>query len=324
VDLVFHFQFTEIKWIEWLLRDAVDRIHYDVQFSRPIGDAIHVFGLRDCDAAAIRDYIPKCRDLGGQISLFQIGDEYFTSRVDLYDLFDRVIRNHRNSFVAAPGVLSILLGLPNAEPVSRSFAPASGRSFVWSFAGQIKTSRIAMAEALAPIVPNRLVDTMRPGTVALEAAGYAALLDDTVFIPCPMGNAHLETWRVYEALERGCIPVLEARLTLDYYRALLGPHPLPTFASWREAGRAMARLAADPQALDDLQAEVARWWAGAKDKLRADVHAHLGGPSRRRELTAFAKRLRVRNPALRKASGMVEILRHQTLASIRQRLTAGR
>lgn len=51
---------------------------------------------------------------------------------------------------------------------------------------------------------------------------------DSIFSPCPQGNVLLETPRVYEALQCGSIPIVERRLTLDYYKQLLGPHPLPT------------------------------------------------------------------------------------------------
>jgi hypothetical protein len=64
---------------------------------------------------------------------------------------------------------------------------------------------------------------------------YHAILDNTLFAPCPMGNAMLETWRFYEALEAGCIPIIEARPWMHYHERLLGPHPVPTVYRWSQA-----------------------------------------------------------------------------------------
>jgi hypothetical protein len=79
-----------------------------------------------------------------------------------------------------------------------------------------------------------------------------------------MGNTNLECYRVYEALECGSIPIVERRLTLDYFRTLLGEHPLPTVASWREARRFISRMLTAPSEMDALQLRCTNWWNSYK------------------------------------------------------------
>ena len=46
------------------------------------------------------------------------------------------------------------------------------------------------------------------------------ILVSTEFIPCPNGFFHPETYRLYEALESGCIPIVENALIntmTDYF-----------------------------------------------------------------------------------------------------------
>jgi hypothetical protein len=82
--------------------------------------------------------------------------------------------------------------------------------FLWSFAGFKRATRISMFENLKHVEPHKcyLYDgqSQQPW---LDRAEFRALLSDSVFSPCPMGNTVLESFRIYESLEMGCIPILE-------------------------------------------------------------------------------------------------------------------
>ena len=56
------------------------------------------------------------------------------------------------------------------------------------------------------------------------------ILSSTEFIPCPNGFFHPETYRVYEALECECIPIVEN--AFKYYDRLFPNNPFikdPTY-----------------------------------------------------------------------------------------------
>jgi hypothetical protein len=140
------------------------------------------------------------------------------------------------------------------------------------------------------------------------------------FSPCPMGNATIDTSRVYESLEFGCIPLVELRLSLDYYKNLLGPNPLPAFHDWREARQFMERLIRDKSALLAKQTETMDWWKAYKDGLRTEVREAINGASRAQELQRFSGLVRNRFPLVHQPLRIIELLRHQSAGSLWRRL----
>jgi hypothetical protein len=135
-----------------------------------------------------------------------------------------------------------------------------------------------------------------------------------------MGNAILETWRLYESLELGCIPVVETRPSLDYFTGLLGRHPIPSFKNW-EAARYYAQDAlADKSSLLRMQLEIRDWWTAKKQAVRAQVRHAATGPSRQAALRRYGGLARNRYPALHEPLRLAELLRHQNGASLTGRL----
>ena len=59
------------------------------------------------------------------------------------------------------------------------------------------------------------------------------ILSSTEFIPCPYGFFHPETYRVFEALECGCIPIVES--AYDYYEHVFPNNPFLKVNIWKEA-----------------------------------------------------------------------------------------
>ena len=136
-----------------------------------------------------------------------------------------------------------------------------------------------MIEALRPMTPNYVHTTEQGRLKPVGKNEYQRILRDSIFVPCSMGNINLESFRVYEALECGAIPILEKRLGLDYFVRLLGPHPLPTFGSWRQAAHFITLIRDDRIALLNLQKQCMDWWATYKQNLREHVVGFLENPS---------------------------------------------
>ena len=111
----------------------------------------------------------------------------------------------------------------------------------------------------------------RPGNFDEVTTAAFDALAESVFAPCGMGTAHLESSRIYAALELGAIPIVERRRWLDYFGLLLGDHPLPSVRSWDEAPALMSALLADQHRLGRLQARVVEWWAATKARLAAEA-----------------------------------------------------
>ena len=180
-----------------------------------------------------------------------------------------------------------------------------------------------MVQRLKALQPNLLVKTASisdPDGEKLTKAEFDAVLADTVFSPCPMGNVILETWRFYESLELGCIPLAERRPSLRYFDNLLGPNPVPTFLSWSDALRYAEAAFTDKPGLRRKQAEIGAWWTEKKATVKAHLQEVLSGPSRSAELRRYAGLTRNKFAVVHEPLRLAELVRHQSGASLRRRL----
>jgi len=97
-------------------------------------------------------------------------------------------------------------------------------------------------------------------------------MDDSIFVPCPAGWQNLESFRTWEALEAGCIPIVERRPQFDYYAALCEDYPFPSVTDWAEAAPVLEMSDTD---LEALRQRCADWWQERKAALRARIGAAL-------------------------------------------------
>jgi hypothetical protein len=86
---------------------------------------------------------------------------------------------------------------------------ASKRRRMWSFAGSLKADRIQAFDCFKDIKPYQLnIIEFFNDSKGLTTEEYADLLSDTVFCLAPQGGCNLDSFRIYEALEAGSIPVV--------------------------------------------------------------------------------------------------------------------
>jgi hypothetical protein len=191
-----------------------------------------------------------------------------------------------------------------------------------------KSSRPDMAHELAKVAPNFIFATDDvPGFVFYNKVDgkrrlfpreeYAEFLFESSFSPCPMGNANLECFRVYESLECGAIPIIEKRMTLDYFRELLGDHPMPTVRSWREARGLIAEILQVPAQMDALQQSCLQWWRSYKK----EYTVRLGEYMRSRLNAPAAQDGPIMLPQYRQPGWQVrELLRHHDARALMRRV----
>ena len=83
------------------------------------------------------------------------------------------------------------------------------RKYIWSFCGFIqKNNRSFFIEHLKKIQPYYLFETTATCFFNLNNIEYSNIMKDTMFIPCLPGNTNIETQRLIESLEFGCIPIV--------------------------------------------------------------------------------------------------------------------
>ena len=94
------------------------------------------------------------------------------------------------------------------------------------------------------------------------------ILSSTEFIPCPNGFVHPETYRLYEALECGCIPFVEN--AYRYYDRLLPNNPFLKVDKWIEAKSVIREWGNDR--VNQKFEECKTWWIQYKNQLQKFIN----------------------------------------------------
>jgi hypothetical protein len=262
---------AEEDWYRFLLEPLTIIEHSSPHFSIVEDNAIYAIigslGLRHMPVSFLKQ-LNKRQGKG----LLHLGDEFLAGGYDLYRHFDFVIRNYYAGKLSVDGIKTIPLGYPNGMVGLGWELKASQRPLAWSFLGNLNAVRASMIAEFTHLQPHRLnVYNRRNGGQPLRADEYKAALQSSTFLPCPMGNVMLETWRVYEGLEAGTIPLVSKRLFMCYHDLVMPGHPIPSFGNWSAARRFAEGLLKDRAALDALQARIGGWWKTYKTTIRNDL-----------------------------------------------------
>ncbi len=155
--------------------------------------------------------------------------------------------------------------------------PADRRHLDWVFAGQVNHARRQqLVEVLRTMDGGELIPT-KGFTQGLERGQYLGLLAQAKVVPCPGGIGGPDSFRVWEALEAGCLPVVDARCPAytseGYWRFVLGESPpFPVVDNWETF----------PELLDGLLAgwpgnavRAQAWWMGWQRKVAQRIMADI-------------------------------------------------
>lgn len=101
---------------------------------------------------------------------------------------------------------------------------------------------------------------------------YRNVLFNTLFIPCPMGNYNIDSFRLYESLECGCIPLVPKKTLFqnyDYYDMLFGVKtPFVKIEYWKNVENVINDLLKDKEKLEKLRLTIYNWWKNYKLSLK--------------------------------------------------------
>ena len=207
---------------------------------------------------------------GVKFYVLHMSDEYGKDPIGFYGLAQGVIRNYyRKDLVESPTVSVIPLGfhwaIPNGEPALHTPRPPF-REVVWSFVG---TGWAGRKEKLAYLqaVPgdNKLVfmdQWNAPGMLGREET--LSILLNSWFVPCPAGN-NGETFRIYEALEAGAVPIVVQEEGMEDYFTFIGRYlPLMLATSWEHAAQLVYTLRNQPELYEKYRLQLLEAWENCK------------------------------------------------------------
>lgn len=221
-------------------------------------------------------------DAGNKI-LVHLSDEKLRHRRGIYSRFSVVFRNYfdpRLSF--RRNVFQLPLGWTYSFSGSRTSLRPS--QHLWSFCGADKADRRIMLDSFAPLDGGFVhIASGWDSHDQLEPAEMRKIYQGSTFVLCPQGNAHVDTFRVMEALQSGSVPVTIKFLGKDFFRYTFGNHPFIVANDWGHAAELVANFRDKPDEARALREKVATWYDGYLSDLSLDIAA-IGRGERRRGL----------------------------------------
>ena len=275
-------KYYEADWIAEIFSGIPYTEHLDGHFSVFENDSVIVLTVHEPPFPdQIKSYFDEMDKRNYRYAIVHIEDELYGQTTEFYKNAQFVLRNYwHKKFLRDKNVVPFPIGYKVGfwhGRQNKQTPEASQRDYVWSFAGQIiqKPTRQEMIAQMKSIPCTYYIhETFAwADPKSLSIIDYRNLLLKTIFVPCPTGWWNLDSFRVYEALEAGCIPIVEKK-PFDYFSKLFGRYPFLSVDRWEEAPDLINHLLADPVRLEQKRQQCLKWWLNQKKRLQKRVE-HL-------------------------------------------------
>ena len=182
----------------------------------------------------------------------------------------------------APNGFRTGVGPRQRQVLKKSFERQSLASFLgWINNGaSFNNERASFAGPAAKCGDNLYVMPSNGFAGGYNVGLYSAIMEDTVFAPCPSGN-NPETIRLYDALELGCIPISLSHefLISEDALGLIGAVPFPLLETWEELPKFLEKMKgitqSHPSEISELQEKCIHWWADYKQAIRQKISSRI-------------------------------------------------
>ena len=205
-----------------------------------------------------------------KIFLFHLGDEFgFHNLSTVYNSCDYVWRPFCSSkYFNNEKVMCIPIGYKSGVLNKEK----SNRKYRWAFTGTPhKSSRHDLLYQFFNIEPFFCHKTQKFDKNIIAVDEMNDVLSSTDFIPCPNGFFHPETYRVYEALECGCIPIVEN--AYKYYDRLFPGNPFLKIDKWLDAKPIVQGWSHEQ--IEKKRAECKIWWKEKKNSIQDFIKSKI-------------------------------------------------
>ena len=258
---IYHKKNSDI-WIYEILQ----KIKYNVIDSEKNLEKGDILIIVDSNPEKKIELYNKLKLICSKILLFHLGDEagsYDLSQI--YNKCDYILRAFcSNKYFKNNRVKCIPLGYKSGI----SDRQKKNSKYKWAFTGTPhKSSRHDLLFQFSDIKPFFCHKTEKFNTKIISVDEMSEVLSLTEFIPCPNGFFHPETYRLYEALQCGCVPIVEN--AYKYYDRLFPDNPFIRVDKWIEAKSAIKGWSNDQ--IKKKQEECKSWWKSYKIDLQEMV-----------------------------------------------------
>ena len=205
-----------------------------------------------------------------RIYLVHLGDEGGSEKKDLvYSLCEHVWRTfYLPSFRNIKNISCIPIGYKSSVPKTK--VDISDKKYIWNFMGTTHGSSrydlLNKHKDLNPHFTNLTGDFA--GKNSLDTSEYYNVMNNSIFTLVPHGYLHPETYRLYETLECGSIPIVEN--PHNFFEDFLPNNPFPKITSWVESFDFIKNHINRKDELNKLSNNINSWWIGHKELLKKE------------------------------------------------------
>jgi hypothetical protein len=210
------------------------------------------------------------------------GDQRAETPLYMTRYFKAIFKTHLEGDRDKPDYYHLPLGYAKDVKID-SLKPFAEREVNVFYSGNFNTNRIDLVKSLAGIsfLPNKMVRYLYkkkfrklvPNNFSgrfpssyisftegfakgLDGAEYSELLNNSKIVLCPPGFHRNETFRHYEALRAGAIPISLPLPDNHFYRGA----PFVIINQWNELEKTVKHLLSNPVLLEDLHRQSVNWW----------------------------------------------------------------
>ena len=247
------------KWIYEIL----SKIKYTIIDSENNIEKDDILIIVDSSVEEKNELYNKLKLICSKIFLFHLGDEFgFHNLLPIYDNCNYVWRPFcASKYFNNKKVKCIPIGYKSGV----SYKKQAERTYKWAFTGTPhKSSRHDLLYQFSNIKPFFCHKTEKFDRKNISVDEMSNVLSLTEFIPCPYGFFHPETYRVFEALECGSIPIVES--AYKYYDRLFPENPFIQINKWKDAKPMLTEWTKDQ--IIEKSEECSSWWRKQKNTLQ--------------------------------------------------------
>jgi len=225
-----------------------------------------------------RQYLKKYDNLGYNYWLLHLSNEKRAHKhnFNYYKNANHVFRAYYDPRILLKNLTTIPIGFKSGFLNTENCLPSVfERTYVWTFIGQLKSDRQQMYNALVSITPQYTTVTNQWNAPEHSVNQIIEVYKKTIFIPCPMGSSNPDSFRINEALEWGCIPIVKKFNNEDYFKYVYGKHPFIIVDSWPEANAIIKNMLTDMPKLEAFRQQIWAWYKNYKQTLQSRIKTIL-------------------------------------------------
>jgi hypothetical protein len=266
----------EADWLLYLLGDVTDHINAEFDPAAIKTDKNTV--LICSHSVPYRRVLDKLRANEKQYVIVLLSDENLRDLCEwVHDPSCRgLLRNYLNPYMFRHPKVKVF-GLGYKRDFKKSLDSTRERTLTWSFAGTLHNQRRNTVEKFKIFDQHELHECSGFGALdGLTTAEYAELLQKSKYALIPEGQDSMDSFRLYEALEAGCVPLTVTnssrfKVIPSYWNGILDtPETLP-FVIAPTWGEVVDKLRDETeQSYAEKQVDCEKLWNRTKKRWRSE------------------------------------------------------